>query len=187
MRNSALKEFNAQHFNNLQVCLSSRGTESTALAFRAAIELFPQLDKLFFDGDNGFNMCNRGQGLWQVLDKFPAAFSLVNMIYGRSASAFVLARDGYIDSITSSEGVQQGDVLSMWLYSLTIHPLVLKIQSIIDDSNSTGLNIWYADDGNIMLSFDIMCRVLQILISEGPTYGYFIKFEKCRYLATGKV
>jgi len=72
--------------------------------------------------------------------------------------------------------------MSMWLYSLTIHPLVQKIQSVIDESNSFGLNTWYADDGNVILSFDLMCRVLKILTDDGPMYGYFIKFAKCKYL-----
>jgi len=146
------------------MCLSPRGTEAIAIAFRASNELYPQLDKLFFDGDNGFNKCNRAQGLFQVLNSFPAAFPLVNMIYGKSGNAFVLANDGFIDSITSNEGVQQGDVMAMWLYSLTINPLIQKIQSVIDESGSNGLNLWYADDGNIMLSFELMCRVLQFLL-----------------------
>ena len=39
------------------------------------------------------------------------------MIYGKDAKAFVLAIDGFIDSVDSKEGVQQGDVMAMWLYS----------------------------------------------------------------------
>jgi hypothetical protein len=68
MRNNALKELNANIFGNTQMCLSPRGTEAIAIAFRASNELYPQLDKLFFDGDNGFNKCNRAQGLFQVLN-----------------------------------------------------------------------------------------------------------------------
>jgi hypothetical protein len=65
---------------------------------------------------------------------------------------------------------------------MTIQPLLDKIQEVINSSMSFGINKWYADDGNILLPFHLMTAVLQILQNDGPSYGYFIKFSKCKYL-----
>ena len=62
-------------------------TESIALQFIAAFELYNEHDELFFDGDNGFNKCNRGQGLFQVMQHFPILYPLVDMLYGKNGDA----------------------------------------------------------------------------------------------------
>ena len=100
------------------------------------------------------------------------------MIYGKDAQAFVLAIDGFIDSVDSKEGVQQGDVVAMWLYSLTIHPLVESIQDILLGCNSSCLNMWYADDGNVRAPFDLMCKIINLITDEGQTFGYYLKLIK---------
>ena len=104
------------------------------------------------------------------------------MLYGKNGSAYTHFSSEGIKTIESREGVQQGDAMSMWLYSMTIQPLVNKIQEVISSSTSFGINKWYADDGNILLPFHLMTEVLQILQNDGPQYGYFIKFSKCKYL-----
>ena len=106
------------------------------------------------------------------------------MIYGKDAQSFVLANDGFIDSIDSKEGVQQGDVMAMWLYSLTIHPLVERVQDILLGCNSSCLNMWYADDGNVRAPFDLTCKLINLITEsdEGKTFGYFLKLTKCKYL-----
>lgn len=126
MSHKTMYNFNLNYFKHSQACLTPRGAETIAINFRASLEIDPSLDSFFFDGDNGFNKLNRSQCLWQVFSRFPFIFPLINMIYGKDAKAFVLANDGFIDSVDSKEGVQQGDVMAMWLYSLTIHPLVEK-------------------------------------------------------------
>ena len=111
MSHKTMHNFNLNYFKHTQACLTPRGTENIAIYFD------PSLHSFFFDMDNGFNKLNRSQCLWQVFTNIPSIFSLINMIYGKDAQAFVLAIDGFIDSIDSKEGVQQGDVMAMWLYT----------------------------------------------------------------------
>jgi hypothetical protein len=105
--------FNSVHFGDIQKCLFPRGTVSIALQFRAAFELYNQHDKPFFDGDNGFNNCNRGQGLFQVMQHFPTLYPLVDMLYGKNGNAFTHFNNVGIKTLESCEGVQQGDAMSM--------------------------------------------------------------------------
>ena len=84
-----------------------------------------------------------------------------------------------IENLDSSEGVQLGDVLSMWFYAMAIYPFLQKIRNVLGNERFTK---WYADDGNIIAPFDKMLEVIRIVKEEGPKVGYYIKFSKGSYL-----
>ena len=173
------KTFNKDYFKSLQYCMSPFGTESVSLFFRAILESRPDLDLWAKDGDNGFGRLSRISGLYETKEKFPAILPILRMIYGSNANAWYMGLDDGIESVKSSEGCQQGDVLSMWYYAMAIHPFLQKIR---DALGNNGFSKWYADDGNTVAPFNKMIEVIRIVKEEGPKVGYFIKFSKGTYL-----
>ena len=118
-------------------------------------------------------------GLHETKEKFPELLPILRVIYGTPSNAWYMGLDDGIESVKSSEGVQQGDVLSMWLYAVAIHPLLQKIRDILGED---GFTKWFADDGYVKAPFYKMIDVVKLIKSEGPKVGYYIKFSKGTYL-----
>ena len=171
--------FNKDYFKSLQYCMSPLGTESVSLFFRAITESNPELDLWAKDGDNGFGRLSRISGLYQTKQNFPAILPLLRMIYGTSSNAWYMGLQDGIEAIESSEGCQQGDVLSMWFYAMAIHPFLQKIKNVLGNE---GFTKWYADDGNTIAPFNKMTEIIRIVKEDGPKVGYYIKFSKGSYL-----
>ena len=171
--------FNNEHFNSLQYCMSPLGTESVSLFARAALESNPEMDLWAKDGENGFGRLSRISGLFQTKKHFRGMLPILRMIYGTSSKAWFMGLQDGIEGIDSSEGCQQGDVLSMWFYAMAIHPFLQKIRNVLGND---GFTKWYADDGNTIAHFDKMTEVIRIVKEEGPKVGYYIKFSKGSYL-----
>ena len=141
------------------------GTETVSLFFRAAQELHPESDFWSLDGDSGFGRMSRLVGLHETKKHLPELLPILRMIYGTSSNAWYMGLDDGIESIKSREGVQQGDVLSMWLYTMVINPLLQKIRDIL---GKEGLTKWFADDGYCNAPFHKMIEVIMLVISDGP-------------------
>ena len=173
------KEFNDSYFEPLQYCMKPFGAESVNLSFRAILELKPELDVWAKDGDNAFNSASRMVGLHEVKSKFRKLLPLLRLSYGSPSNAWYMGLSDGIESIKSQEGPQQGDVMSMWLYSMGIHPFLQKIRDILGE---TGFTKWFADDGNTAAPFEKMLEVIQHVKEDGPKIGYHVKFSKGTYL-----
>ena len=171
--------FNKEYFKSLQYCMSPLGTESVSLFFRAILESKPELDMWAKDGDNGFGRISRISGLYQTKEHLPELLPILKMIYGTSSNAWYMGLADGIEKLDSSEGCQQGDVLSMWFYAMAIHPFLQKIKNVLGNE---GFTKWYADDGNTVAPFNKMVEVIRIVKDEGPKIGYYIKFSKGSYL-----
>ncbi len=74
-------------------------------------------------------------------------------------------------SFLSQEGTQQGDFLGMLLFSLVAQPLVLYIQATF----RLLLNLWMADDGNVVAPIDVAQKIYEYIKSEGPPQGLHMK------------
>jgi hypothetical protein len=172
-------EFNNDHFKSLQYCMSPLGTESISLFVRASLESNPEMDLWAKDGDNGFGRLSRLSGLFQTKTHFRGILPILRMIYGTSSKAWYMGLQDGIEGIDSSEGCQQGDVLSMWFYAMAIHPFLQKIRNVLGNE---GFTKWYADDGNTIAPFNKMTEIIRIVKEEGPKVGYYIKFSKGSYL-----
>ena len=73
-------------------------------------------------------------------------------------------------------------MLASWGYNITIHPLLLELQQIVDEEFlGEGSIMFYVDDGNLIAPHHVMLRLLQHLLHAGPTYGYKIKKNKGHY------
>ena len=93
---------------------------------------------LVMDAENAFNSINRTALLWNIRILWPHASRFVFNTY-RGWSPLIIK--GHDVGLYSSEGVIQGDPLSMFLYALATLPLINQLQS---DPSITQL--WYADD-----------------------------------------
>jgi len=176
----ATKKFNVAYFDDgLQYCLDRFGTESVSLFFRAAQQSMPSNDFWSLDGDNGFGRISRVVGLFQTKKKFPWLLPLLKMIYGNPSNAWYFGLKTGIESINSEEGIQQGDVLSMWFYAMSIHPLLQKLKDILGPE---GFTKWYADDGYVNAPFEKMIQVIEAVQRLGPKVGYYVKISKGTYL-----
>jgi hypothetical protein len=57
----------------------------------------------------------------------------------------------------SDEGCQQGDPFGPLLFSVTVMPLINRMQS--------NFNVWYMDDGTIGGNADVLPNDIQLLIA----------------------
>ena len=88
------------------------------------------------DFKNAFNNIRRDHILHSVKASYPEMFPYVWQAYEKSSNLFY---GDYI--IHSSSGLQQGDPLGPFLFTLGIQPLMSRLKS--------KFNTWYVDDGSV--------------------------------------
>ena len=98
--------------------------------------------------------------------KIPKIYNYVYQNYGQHSS--LLFGDGIIES---SEGVQQGDPLGPFLFSLGIMDIVKSMHS--------ELNIWYLDDGTIAGDAEVVLKCYEEIMKAKNTHGLEINPTKC--------
>ena len=135
----AHSDFSKSEFQPNQLGVGTpKGAEAAIHALRSYLENPENKDKVLLkiDFKNAFNMIRRDKILHLVKNKLPQIYNYVNQCYAESTS---LRFGGEI--IQSNEGVQQGDPLGPFLFSL-------GIQDLIKDCKSE-FNCWYLDDGTL--------------------------------------
>ena len=118
---------------------------------------------LFLDFNNAFNSIDRSHLFSVTRDRMPALSAWLECCYG--ARPLLLFGD---HSISSCSGVQQGDPLGPLGFSLTLQPIIERIQSEVP---TLLLNNWYLDDGTLCGSALNLERALSIIEQEGPARG----------------
>lgn len=119
---------------------------------------------LVMDAENAFNSINRTALLWNIRILWPRASRFVFNTY-RGWSPLIIK--GHDVGLYSSEGVIQGDPLSMFLYALATLPLINQLQS---DPSITQL--WFADDSSAVGCFSSILLWYENLCLIGPLFGY---------------
>jgi hypothetical protein len=84
--------------------------------------------------------------------------------------------------LLSRQGTQQRDPLGMLIYSLAVQPLILSFQSKCE----LELNLWYADDGNLVGSIAEIAKAYRILKDDGPTYPFALVTHKTNLSGGGQ-
>ena len=113
-------------------------------------------DKLVakIDFKNAFNTIRRDVVLTKVIECVPALFKMTKQSYSTPSYLYF----GDKDILESREGVQQGDPLGSFLFSLGIMDLMKSCES--------ELSIWYLDDGTVAGDPSVVHRDLTKILSS---------------------
>ena len=128
------------------------------------------------DFHNAFNCVRRDIFLKKVRQEVPALYRQAYQAYGAPS---ILYYHGDISNniISSAEGVQQGDPLGPFLFSLGIHGLVKTMES--------PANLWYLDDGCMAGPPDVVLDDLQKIQSATQDLGLTLNTDKCELCFLG--
>ena len=77
-------------------------------------------------------------------------------------------------SLHNSTGVHQGDPLGPFLFSLTLQPVLKKIQ----DVEGIVQNSWYLDNGEVVGGKQALVEIWDLLTREGEPRGLYLSREK---------
>ncbi|MEM7495956.1 MAG: hypothetical protein AAF471_07510, partial [Myxococcota bacterium] len=125
---------------------------------------------LLVDARNGFNELNRRAMLWTVRHTWAAGARFALNCYRHSAQLIVRRHGGEsCHLLLSSEGVTQGDPLSMMLYGLALAPLSRQIR----EATPSVCQSWYADDSGMGGPASKIAQSMRLLARHGPERGYF--------------
>ena len=168
-----------KHFQGLQESMNKNGIENIVNLFKLNLEVHPEQDTFAMDAVNAFNSCNRKLALVTILKEFPEALTFARFLYGEASKVWYHGLHEGTQSIDLQEGFQQGDPIATWCYNVAIQPLVQSMQQL---QGQQGFTKFFVDDGNIAGNFDSNVQVIQLLLAQGPQYGYNLHLGKGTYL-----
>jgi hypothetical protein len=137
---------------------------------RFAESLSPDHVIVKLDFSNAFNSLHRDSILQSVRSKLPEIYAYCELSYQNSS---VLQFGDY--SITSEEGIQQGDPIGPFLFCLTLHPI---IQSL-----SSELKVAYMDDITLGGQKEIVANDVLSIITNGRPHGIILNIDKCEQIS----
>jgi hypothetical protein len=145
----------------------------------------PDYDVLNGDGDNAFGEANRLLALLRIMKEFSKALPYARAMYLHESKAWYYGLPDKIQSMVCKNGFHQGDVLATWLYLMTIHPLLLRINQHVKTTfgeDSIAHIKFFIDDGNFMAPHEIMKSIIKLLQDSHHEFGYKLKMDKGCYL-----
>ena len=152
------------HLSPLQLGVAVHGgCEAIANAVRETLEREP--DKLLLQADfiNAFNTMDRGKVLEEVASFSPELLPWVVTVYGTPSHL------QYGTSlIPSTAGLQQGDALASFLFSLALHPIIKQVELQVP---SLALHVWFLEDGTAVGTKEELQKVVDIVEKEGAGRG----------------
>ena len=110
---------------------------------------------LQIDFCNAFNSITRSEMLKTVASSMPGIAAFTNSCYSQHSQLFY---DKFV--VSSESGIQQGDPLGPLLFSLTLWPIIGKIQETAPELQQ---HSWYLDDGVLVGSEDDLIRSWDLL------------------------
>ena len=153
-----------------------RGAEIAVHALRRYVDENVNESKVILkiDFKNAFNSIRRDHILAKVKEHVPMLYPMVWQSYANASNLYF---DG--DTIIQSkEGVQQGDPLGPFLFSL-------GIMDIMKDCTSE-FSAWYLDDGTLAGNLDTVRADLNNLQEASDALGLQINPSKCEVFFTNK-
>jgi hypothetical protein len=147
------------------------GAEAAVHACRRYIEAMPDnyvVVKLDFS--NAFNCIHRDAMLEAIYQQVPEIYAYCHLAYSETTMLKYNNR-----SISSDEGIQQGDPLGPTLFCLTIHPM---LQSL-----SSELRVGYMDDITLGGPEDVVAQDVSQIKNEGNSFGVHLNITKCECIS----
>jgi len=109
--------------------------------------------------------------LWNVQYTCPALkFAIINT-YRCASRIFVNGNDKCVEFL-SQEGTTQGCPLAMAMYAIALTPLLKNAKEL-------ARQVWFADDATGCDQATALRKWYDLLVNQGPNYGYFPQPEKC--------
>jgi hypothetical protein len=137
---------------------------------------------LLVDASNAFNAVNRTAAMWNARQTWPSAARFLFNTY-RGYNLLIIRSSvspGSGTIMLSREGVTQGDPLSMFLYGIAIMPLIHRCKMDGPDCRQ----VWYADDSSAAGRLTRLRQWLDVLLADGPSFGYFPEAAKSYLIVT---
>jgi hypothetical protein len=124
------------------------------------------------DCSNAFNRMRRGRMAEAVERILPILGRYFAAAYG-AASSLAFGED----TLSSEEGVQQGDPLGPLFFSLGLGDLWAEVKPLL--ASPLLWAAWLLDDGVFVGSAAALSSLVELLVSLGPRYGVFLNLSKC--------
>ena len=124
-------------------------------------------NSLCFDFRNAFNSVRRDKLLQLVHENLPEIYNFVHQCYEEDSNLFFGD-----DTLNSSEGVQQGDPMGPFLFSLAT--------MVINRSMKSDLNIWYLDDGTIAGDVKTVLNDYQTILEALKSHRLEVNPRECK-------
>ena len=156
------------------------GAEAMVHSFRELIHEHSSRNDLVclkIDFSNAFNLVDRSSFLREVVEHFPQLAHWASWVYEKPSHLFFGSR-----VISSESGVQQGDPLGPFLFSIVLHKLV---KTISETFPHILFNQWYLDDGVIVGKVEEVVGVLKVIEELGPSLGLHVNLAKCEIWWSG--
>ena len=125
---------------------------------------------ILVDASNAFNSLNRRVALHNIRIICPPFATIIINMYRKPVRLFLPGGR----EILSQEGTTQGDNLAMSFYGLAIKPIVDKLREIVQQV----IQIWLADDATGAGKLAVLKIWWDLIIEEGPKYGYYVNEDK---------
>ena len=152
------------HLSPLQLGVAVHGgCEAIAHAVRETLEREPEKLLLQADFINAFNTMDRATVLEEVAGFCPELLPWVSTCYG--APSHLQYGSSLIPSAT---GLQQGDALASFLFSLALHPVIKRVELEVP---TLALHAWFLDDGTAVGSKEELQAMITIVEREGASRG----------------
>ena len=129
---------------------------------------------LKIDFKNAFNSVRRDVLLHEVYKLFPQIYPFIYQAYASSSNLFFGN-----ETLFSKEGVQQGDPLGPFLFSLSINNLISSCKS--------DYNMWYLDDGTLGGKADVVFSDFQKILSAENSLGLKVNPAKCELISLNSI
>ncbi len=169
-------------YEQLGVAMAS-GIEYAYHSINEMVVAQPQFDIVALDATNAFNAVSRKHITEEVSKHFPEISTLLNVFY-KDPSRLVYGVGKEFYTLASCEGMQQGDPLGPFAFSMAVHPLY---QSAKDILNGNGILRGYLDDCNLCADVNYLPQAVQHIVQEGNKIGYRINPIKSRVLISRSV
>ena len=169
--NSIALKYLGNYFSPIQLGVGVKGgCEAAIHATRRFCSSMPSdhiLVKLDFQ--NAFNSIHREAVLHAVANHIPALYPFCHLTYSSHTS--LTFGDGFV---SSEDGVQQGDPLGPLLFCLTIHPLLISLQS--------NFKVCFMDDLTLGGTAKMVERDIERTKETGAALGLWLNSTKCELL-----
>ena len=118
-----------------------------------------------------FNSIKRNDMLKTVCSSMPVIDAFTNFCYSQHSQ---LLYDKFV--VSSESGIQQGKPLGPLLFSLTLWPIIEKIQDYSPELQQIS---WFLDNGVLVGSEHNLIRTWDLLCLLGPDLGLQVRVYNC--------